>query len=152
MIDETSQQTAFDQAVMAVRGGADANAEAARLHDLLTEDEQLRLLSGDTPFWLGMQDLFVNGYNVRPYVMGAVDRLGIPGVRFVDGPRGCVSGNGTAFPVSMARGATWDADLEERIGVAIGRELRAMGGNFFGGVCINLPRHPAWGRLGRCCR
>ncbi len=146
MIDETSQQTAFDQAVMAVRGGADANAEAARLHDLLTEDEQLRLLSGDTPFWLGMQDLFVNGYNVRPYVMGAVDRLGIPGVRFVDGPRGCVSGNGTAFPVSMARGATWDADLEERIGVAIGRELRAMGGNFFGGVCINLPRHPAWGR------
>ena len=25
-------------------------------------------------------------------------------------------------------------------------ELRAQGANFFGGVCINLPRHPAWGR------
>ena len=46
----------------------------------------------------------------------------------------------------MARGATWDPDLEERIGDAIGRELRALGGNLFGGVCINLLRHPAWGR------
>jgi beta-glucosidase len=57
-----------------------------------------------------------------------------------------VTGKGTAFPVSMARGATWDVELEERVGQAIGREIRAQGGNFFGGVCINLPRHPAWGR------
>ena len=49
-------------------------------------------------------------------------------------------------PVSMARGATWAIALEERVGDAIGKELRAQGGNFFGGVCINLPRHPAWGR------
>jgi len=48
--------------------------------------------------------------------------------------------------VSMARGAAWDAELEERVGDAIGRELRACGGNLFGGVCINLLRHPAWGR------
>jgi beta-glucosidase len=46
----------------------------------------------------------------------------------------------------MARGATWDVGLEEQVGRAIGREIRAQGGNFFGGVCINLPRHPAWGR------
>jgi beta-glucosidase len=46
----------------------------------------------------------------------------------------------------MARGASWDTDLEKRIGDAIGRELRALGGNHFGGVCINLVRHPAWGR------
>src|SRR5665648_856085 len=79
--------------------------------------------------------------------MGAVARLGIPGLQFVDGPRGGVVGRSTAFPVSMARGATWDVDLEERVGRAIGAELRAQGGNFFGGVCINLPRHPAWGRV-----
>src|SRR5665647_2643017 len=48
---------------------------------------------------------------------------------------------------SMSRGATWDVDLEERVGRAIGAELRARGGNFFGGVCLNLPRHPAWGRV-----
>jgi beta-glucosidase len=56
-------------------------------------------------------------------------------------------GNSTAFPVSMARGATWDRDVEERVGTAIGLEGRAQGANFFGGVCINLPRHPAWGRV-----
>ena len=33
-----------------------------------------------------------------------------------------------------------------RVGDVIGREIRAQGGNFFGGVCVNLPRHPAWGR------
>ena len=52
----------------------------------------------------------------------------------------------TCFPVSMARGATWDLDLEERIGEAIGRELRAIGADLYGGVCVNVLRHPAWGR------
>jgi beta-glucosidase len=46
----------------------------------------------------------------------------------------------------MARGATWDVDLEERIGDAIGLELRAVGADVYGGVCVNLLRHPAWGR------
>src|SRR4051794_41874473 len=86
------------------------------------------------------------GYNLEPIVAGAVERLGIPGIRFSDGPRGAVIGNSTAFPVPMARGATWDPELEERIGEAIGAEVRAQGGNYFGGGCINLLRHPAWGR------
>jgi beta-glucosidase len=46
----------------------------------------------------------------------------------------------------MARGASFDVELEQRVGDAIGRELRAHGCNLFGGVCINLLRHPAWGR------
>jgi beta-glucosidase len=75
-----------------------------------------------------------------------VDRVGLPGIAFADGPRGCVVGNATAFPVSMARGATWDPDLEERVGDAIGRELRAAGANLTGAVCVNVLRHPAWGR------
>ncbi|RAX21669.1 MULTISPECIES: glycoside hydrolase family 3 C-terminal domain-containing protein [unclassified Actinomyces] len=139
--------TPFDQSVKAVRDGADPFVEAAGLYDRLTADERLGLLDGDVPFWQGMADMMQVGYNSAPYVHGAVERLGIPGTRFVDGPRGCVSGRGTAFPVSMARGATWDVDLEERVGEAIGTEVRAIGGNFFGGVCINLPRHPAWGRI-----
>ena len=52
----------------------------------------------------------------------------------------------TCFPVSMARGATWDVELEERIGEAIGLELRAVGADLYGGVCVNILRHPAWGR------
>ena len=85
------------------------------------------------------------GYNLEPIVAGAVPRLGVPGIRFSDGPRGAVIGHSTAFPVPMARGATWDPDLEERVGEAIGAEIRAQGGNFFGGVCINLLRHPGLG-------
>ncbi len=140
-------ETAFDRAVLAVRSGETPASQAKKLYGQLSEDERLGLLDGDTPFWAGMHALMTEGYNRRPYVHGAVDRLGIPGTRFVDGPRGCVAGSGTAFPVSMARGATWDTDLEEQVGEVIGREIRAQGGNFFGGVCINLPRHPAWGRI-----
>ena len=52
----------------------------------------------------------------------------------------------TAFPVAIARGASFDRALEARIADAIGKELRAQGANLFGGVCINLLRHPGWGR------
>src|SRR5271165_705450 len=136
----------FEAAVAAVRSGAGPVAEAEKLYAELTDGERLGLLDGDAPFWEGLGELNRTRYGSRPYVHGAVPRLGIPGIRFADGPRGCVVGAGTAFPVSMARGATWDPALEERVGAAIGAEVRAQGGNFFGGVCINLPRHPAWGR------
>ena len=86
-------------------------------------------------------------YCARMYHIGAGnERLGIGKLLFNDGPRGVAMGSATCFPVPMARGASFDVDLEQRIGDAIGRELRAQGGNLFGGVCINLLRHPAWGR------
>ena len=138
--------TSFTRAVDAVRAGADPDAEARALLEQLTPAERMSLLDGDEPFWPGMPEMMGLGYNLEPIVAGAVPRLGIPGIRFSDGPRGAVIGRSTAFPVPMARGATWDPDLEERVGEAIGAEIRAQGGNFFGGVCINLLRHPAWGR------
>ena len=123
------------------------DARASALLAQLTLEEKIHLMSGDPPFWTGIAVMFsAGGYNGRAWVAGAVERLGIPGVRFVDGPRGVMLEGATTFPVSMARGATFDAALEERIGDVIGRETRALGGNFFGGVCINLLRHPAWGR------
>lgn len=86
-------------------------------------------------------------YNFIPYYAGEDLKLNIPAVKFTDGPTGIVMGyHSTAFPVSIARGATWDPELEERIGNAIGIEGRSGGANFFAGVCINLLRHPAWGR------
>ena len=122
-------------------------ARAKELLGQLTLDEKLGLMHGDTPFWPGLAEMMApGGYASRPWVAGAVPRLGIPGIRFVDGPRGVILKGATTFPVSMARGASFDSGLEERIGDVIGRELRALGGNFFGGVCINLLRHPAWGR------
>lgn len=38
----------------------------------------------------------------------------------------------------------------KKIGEVIGAEVRAVGGNYYGGVCINLPRNPRWGRAQEC--
>ncbi len=112
----------------------------------MTVEEKLGCLDGDTPLWPGLFDMTSGGYYEHPWPAAEVARLGIPGIAFADGPRGCVIGDATAFPVSMARGATFDPDLEERIGDAIGLELRASGATYTGAVCMNLLRHPAWGR------
>jgi beta-glucosidase len=138
--------TTFDEARSAVRGGAAPAAAAAELVASMTADERLWCLDGDVPFWAGLRFLGRGGYHLQPFEAGRVERVGLPGFRFSDGPRGCVVGNATCFPVSMARGATWDPDLEERVGDAIGRELRAAGATYTGAVCVNLLRHPAWGR------
>ena len=128
------------------RSSEQIESAAQELLAQLTLDEKIKMMSGDAPFWPGMVDMMGGGYNAHPWVAGAVERLGIPGIRFSDGPRGVVMEGATTFPVSIARGATWDPDLEEQIGDVIGREMRAMGANHFGGICINLMRHPAWGR------
>ncbi len=112
----------------------------------MTEDEKLWCLDGDGPFWAGLAYLTDSGNHKSPYRAARVDRVGLDGFAFSDGPRGVVVDQATCFPVSMARGATWDVDLEERIGEAAGRELRAVGADLFGGVCVNVLRHPAWGR------
>jgi len=125
---------AFDEAVRAVRaGGIDADEASAQLIGLLTDKEQLRLLDGDSPRRLLPFIPALLGR--RPFVAGAVSRLGIPGIRFSDGARGVVIGAATAFPVTMARAATWDPALEERVGVAIGAETRARGANYSASVC-----------------
>lgn len=117
----------------------------------LTLDEKVGIMSGQITEQKLMDDLFlICHYNVKPYPTKAVERLGLPNIRFVDGPRGVVAGSATCFPVSMARGASFDRELEEEIGKVIGAEVRAQGGNYFGGVCINLPRNPRWGRAQEC--
>ncbi len=136
----------FDRAARAVAGGAAADVEARAVVAAMTPDERLWCLDGDLPFWAGLDDLGHGGYHKRPFPAAYVARLGVPGFAFSDGPRGVVIGPATCFPVSMGRGATWDVDLEQRIGDAIGRELRAVGASLYGGVCVNVLRHPAWGR------
>jgi beta-glucosidase len=76
-------------------------------------------------------------------------RLGLPGLRMQDGPRGLSSSTGkraTAFPVAMMRGATWDPALEERVGRAMADEVRATGGDVLLAPTLNILRHPRWGR------
>ena len=138
--------SAFDDAARRVDGGADARAVAAGLVRQLTDAELLTLLDGDAPFWPGLTDMTRGGYYRHAWPAGRNERLGIPGLAFADGPRGVVVGNATCFPVAMARAATFDVDLEAEVGRVIGLEARAAGATYFGGVCVNLLRHPAWGR------
>ncbi|MEA5422611.1 beta-glucosidase family protein [Synechococcus sp. CCY9202] len=126
-------------------------ASQARALSLLAEmslAEKLHLLDGDTPFWAGMVDIATRDASHRhPWPTGCLPRLGLKGLQFVDGPRGVVlEGGATTFPVPIARGATWDPELEERIGEAIAREARSFGADWVAAVCVNLLRHPGWGR------
>ncbi len=138
--------TPFARAVASVRAGVAAETAARDLVARLGKRELLGLLDGDTPFWSGVLRFARQGYGRTPQLGGAVERLGIPGLRFTDGPRGVTLGWSTCFPVAMARGATWDVQLEHSIGQAMGREARAQGANCIGAPCLNLLRHPAWGR------
>ncbi|KAJ4265975.1 hypothetical protein NW762_003948 [Fusarium torreyae] len=137
----------FDQAIRDIRLGHDPSLVSSRLLTELSLTERLHPLDGDEPFYKGLRGILCDRYNRVPFVLGAIPRLNIPGIKFTDGPRGVVMGSSTAFPISMARGATWDIELEQKVGDAIGLEAKAQGANYFAGVCINLPRHPAWGRI-----
>jgi len=144
---QTNDQAAF----AGFEPGAELSSEQieAKAHELLAQltlDEKVGMRDGDASLWSGLADMMGGAYGDHPWNAGVISRVGIPGIRFADGPRGVVMHGATTFPVSMARGAAWDVALEERIGDVIGAELRALGGNLFGGVCINLLRHPAWGR------
>lgn len=126
---------------------ADGEERERRIMELLSAmslRDRIREMAGTTN--LLKQAAMLIRYNKYPFYAGGNRRLGIPPLRFTDGPRGVALGRSTCFPVSMARGATWDRGLEERIGEAMGIEARAQGSDFFGGVCINLLRHPGWGR------
>jgi beta-glucosidase len=127
---------------------SDLEARAQALLAQLTTAEKLGLLDGDTPFWAGMADIALHDASHRhPWPAGQLPRLGLTGLHFVDGPRGVVlEGGATTFPVPMARGASWNPELEERIGEAIALEARSFGANWVAAVCINLLRHPGWGR------
>ncbi|MBR2410261.1 MAG: glycoside hydrolase family 3 C-terminal domain-containing protein [Clostridia bacterium] len=116
---------------------------AEELVDKMSLREKVVLLAGHCKWY---QSMGIGSYNSFPYGAGGNERLGISQMLFCDGPRGCVSGQSTCFPVSMARGATFDTQLEERVGNAIAKEIRANGGNFYGGVCINVPYNPGGGR------
>ena len=121
---------------------------AKRVDVILSEatlSDKVGMMSGRGFFAAYAEDQGVWG--ARPYRAGSgIERLGIEPLFFTDGPRGVARGQSTCFPCTMARGASFDADLEMRIGEVMGIEARAQGCTLSGAVCINLLRHPAWGR------
>lgn len=144
-MEQMTKTITYQDCVARVKAG-ELSVEAATdlLVNELTDPELLGLLDGD----ISPRNMIKLPSKIKsgPIPGGTADRVGFPGIQFTDGPRGVVVEGATAFPVSMARAATWDPDLEREVGLAMGRESRAFGGNYSGAVCINLVRHPAWGR------
>jgi beta-glucosidase len=113
----------------------------------LTLEEKCKEIAGPKNFVaLNMKTLFAGkGMAITP--IGGNSKSGIPSVYFTDGPRGVIVGKDkTGFPVPMARAATWNVALEQKIGMAIADEVREEGAGLIGTPCMNLLRHPANGR------
>lgn len=84
-----------------------------------------------------------------------IPRLGVPSLVLTDGPHAVcawalyASGQRpktTCFPTGSAMGASWNPDLLEKVGRALGEETRGMGFDILLGPCINIMRTPLNGR------
>ncbi|MGZ6777852.1 MAG: glycoside hydrolase family 3 C-terminal domain-containing protein [Mycobacterium sp.] len=119
-----------------------ATPDAAALVAELTLAEKVAL-TGGIDFWY-----------TKP-----VARLGIPPIMLTDGPhglrkqrsRGDALGVGdsvpaTCFPAAVGLGSSWDAELVERIGAALGIEAAIAGVAVVLGPGINIKRSPLCGR------
>jgi beta-glucosidase len=91
-------------AALANLGDADIERRVQELLAKMSLDDKVAQMSGEV-LGNGMQLL---GYNkFAPTKTPDNQRLGIPGIKFVDGPRGINFKGCTCFPVSIARGASW---------------------------------------------
>jgi beta-glucosidase len=89
-----------------------------------------------------------------------VNRLGIPDLKYTDGPFGIreelnknswnsmklTTDSATFFPTGSALGATWNPDLAYLLGTALGEEAKTRGKDILLGPAVNITRIPTGGR------
>ncbi len=133
----------------------DVEAEAQGLLSQMSIDQKVVQLTGIEP----------PEHNGNRYVGGAYEdiqrsrddeKLNLRGYRWRDGPHGLnlESGQGrnslqnyaTSFPTSVAQGASFDVELARQVGEAMAVETVAAGETVLLGPCMNVLRHPFWGR------
>ncbi|MEE8390480.1 MAG: glycoside hydrolase family 3 C-terminal domain-containing protein [Anaerolineae bacterium] len=85
-----------------------------------------------------------------------VERLGIPAIRVTDGPNGARGSqarggpSSVCFPVGIALAATWNPELVERVGMALGEETKAKGAHILLAPTVNIHRSTLNGRNFEC--
>jgi len=102
-----------------------------RVEDLLkrmTLEEKIDMLGG-------------TGFATKPNL-----RLGIPELRMTDGPLGVRIDKSVAFPSGISLAATWNPSLVEKVGNALGREVKAHDAHVLLAPCVNIARIPNGGR------
>ena len=70
----------------------------------------------------------------------------VPPVLMCESLHGILGKGTTVFPQSIGMGATFDPELMERVGEAIGKEARALGIRLSLAPDLDLGREPRWGR------
>jgi beta-glucosidase len=136
-----------------VKTEADFAELAKTLIAEMTLEEKIDQMYGEKKF-TSMPKFILNFLIKKRFAhvyVGGNERLNIPPWVLSDGPRGARVMHQdvdavTTFPVAMARGASWDIELEKRINEVIAIEMRANETNYAATPCINLLRHPGWGR------
>ncbi len=113
------------------------HAGAASVDDRVEELLQRMSLEEKIDMISGTNDFYIRGNK----------RLGLPELKMTDGPVGTRNdGPTTAYPAGIALAATWDTDLAQREGEALGRDARARGDHFLLGPGLNIQRVPQGGR------
>lgn len=106
------------------------NIDVEKLIQKITIEEKLDFIGG------------FKSFSIRGY-----EHLGIPEIRFADGPVG-VRGHGasTAYAASISLAASWDKEMAYKVGKAIGAEARAKNIHVMLGPGMNIYRSPLCGR------
>lgn len=71
----------------------------------------------------------------------------VPPILMCESLHGVLGKGSTAFPQSIGMGSTFDPELMQRVGTAIGREAKAMGIRMSLAPDLDLGREPRWGRI-----
>ena len=132
------------------------NDRVADLLSQMTLDEKIHVLKGaGIGSAVGMGDS-ETGIPGAAGVIVPTPRLGIPTIYLSDGPAGLRieptrEGDtdtyyATAFPIATLLASTWNTDLVEAVGNAMGEEALAYGVDVILGPGANIQRHPFNGR------
>jgi beta-glucosidase len=73
---------------------------------------------------------------------------GIPAIFHMEGLCGAYLPGAASFPSGLARGASWDTDLEQEIAAVVGRQERALGITHTLAPVLDVSRDPRMGRHG----